>query len=181
MPEYRWSYYLTAPWELVDEWYRAIKFGIRNLIQWFPVIWQDRHYTSSGLFSVMHRKLSLMRNELQRNPYYVGAKRDQHLMRVCEVLIERYLAEAYGAPCHERHRQKWGESRSFFEPGYDNETGEFTPDFCRWITDWPNTHTPEQREQATEEMLACLKHEQMLAEQDIAYLFKLLGRHYRRW
>ena len=41
MPDYRWSYYLTAPWELVDEWYRVVKFGVRNLIQWFPVIWGE--------------------------------------------------------------------------------------------------------------------------------------------
>ena len=116
MPDYRWSHYLTAPWELIDELYRAVKFGVRNLYQWFPVIWSDRHYTSDGLFKVMQRKLVLMQGELRRNPYHVGAERDLHLMHVCEMLLERYLANDYHENCVKHHREKWGEMRCFLNP-----------------------------------------------------------------
>ncbi|WP_319542345.1 hypothetical protein [uncultured Pseudodesulfovibrio sp.] len=181
MPDYRWSYYLTTPWELMDEWYRAVKFGIRNLFQWLPVVWTDRHYTSWGLFNVMRHKLVLMQRELSRNPYYVGAERDLHLMRVCELLIERYFADKYSELCFKRHEEKWGKVRDFWEPSYDHETGDVDPAHCRWITDWPNAPTPELEDKAWKEMRACFDHERKLADQDIQYLFKLLSKHSRRW
>ncbi|ACS78388.1 hypothetical protein Desal_0321 [Maridesulfovibrio salexigens DSM 2638] len=181
MPDYRWSHYLTAPWELIDEWYRAVKFGIRNLYQWFPVIWSDRHYTSDGLFKVMQHKLVLMQRELERNPYYVGAERDLHTMHVCEMLLDRYFAHNYADKCREKHREKWGEMRSFFEPSYDNSTGDVEPDACRWFTDWPKATNPKLEAKAKKELRRCLEQERGLADQDIQYLFKLLSKHYRSW
>lgn len=152
MPDYRWSHYLTAPWELIDEWYCAVKFGIRNLCQWFPVIWSDRHYTSDGLFKVMRHKLVLMQRELRRNPYYVGADRDLHTMHVCEMLLDRYLADEYRDKCLDKHKDKWGEMRSFVEPSYDSVTGDIDPRCCYLMTDWPNAVTPALDEQANREM-----------------------------
>lgn len=181
MPDCRWSYYLTAPWELVDEWYRAVKFGTRNLFQWFTVVWGDRHYTSWGLFNVMRHKLVLMQRELSRNPYYVGAEHDLHLMHVCELLIERYFADKYSEHCLKRHEEKWGKMRDFWEPSYDYESGDVEPDRCRWVMDWPKTTSLKQEEKAREEMRACFAHERMLADQDIQYLFRLLSKHSRRW
>lgn len=181
MPDYRWSYYLTAPWELLDEWYRAIKFGIRNLFQWFPVVWADRHYTSWGLFNVIRHKLVLMQRELRCNPYYVGAERDLHLMHVCELLIERHSAERYSEHCLKRHEEKWGEMRDFWEPSYNHETGDIDQDYCMSFTDWPKATNPKLEEKAWKEFRACFDHERMLADQDIQYLFKLLSKHYRRW
>ncbi|NDV24333.1 hypothetical protein [Desulfovibrio sp. JC022] len=181
MPDYRWSHYLTAPWELIDEWYRAVKFGIRNLYQWFPVIWSDRNYTSDGLFKVMQRKLVLMQSELRRNPYHAGAERDLHLMHVCEMLLERYLANNYHENCVKHHREKWGEIRCFFEPSYDHSTGDVDPEVCRWFSDWPNATNPKLEEKASKELHRCLEHEEMLADQDIRYLFKLLSKHSRHW
>ncbi|MCJ2163033.1 MULTISPECIES: hypothetical protein [unclassified Pseudodesulfovibrio] len=181
MPDYRWSHYLTAPWELVDEWYRAVKFGIRNLFQWFPVVWPDRHYTSWGLFNVMRYKLVLMQRELSRNPDYVGAECDLHLMHVCELLIDRYFADEYSEHCFKCHEEKWGEMRSFWEPSYDHETGDIDPDYCMSFTDWPNATTPELEMKAWKELRACYEHEHKLADQDIQYLFKLLSKHCRRW
>lgn len=181
MPDYRWSYYLTAPWELVDEWYRAAKFGIRNLFQWFPVIWGDRHYESRWLFNVIRHKLVLMQRELRRDPYYVGAERDLHLMHTCELLIARYLADEYSTPLYDRHTRKWGKTRSFWEPAYDHETGEVDPDHCCVFSDWPNATTPNQEKEADKELGHCFDHGTKLAAQDIEYLFKLLSKHSRRW
>lgn len=181
MPDYRWSHYLAAPWELIDEWYRAVKLGLRNLCQWFPVIWSDRHYTSDGLFKVMRHKLVLMQRELQRNPYYVGADRDLHLMYVCEILLDRYLSNSYSEKSLKNHNEKWGNMRSFFEPTYDQSTGDTESGYCRWITDWPNATTPKLQEKAEKEMRKCFEQERMLADQDIQYLFKLLSKHHRRW
>jgi len=176
MPEARWSYYITRPWELVDEWYRAVKFGIRNLIQWFPVVWVDRHYTSWGLFNVIRHKLVLMQLELRRNPYYVGAERDLHLMHVCEQLIERYFAGEYSDSCDKRHEEKWGEWRHY-EPFGPDEDGLYQVR----RSGWPNAPTTELEQKAWKEMMACSKHAHMLKQQDVRYLFKLLSKHSERW
>jgi len=181
MPDYHWSHYLTAPWELVDEWYRALKFGIRNLFQWFPIVWGDRHYSSRWLFAVIRHKLVLMQRELHSNPHYMGAKRDLHLMHVCELLLNRRLDYEYSEYCIKCHEEKWGEIRDFWEPAYDHKTGDVDLNYCMHFTDWPNATNPKQMEKAWKELSTCFDHENMLADQDIQYLFKLLSKHYRRW
>lgn len=148
----RWLDSLTGTWDLLDEWYRAVKFGIRNLIQWFPVVWADRHYTSAALFDVMRHKLVLMQRELRHNPYYVGAERDLHLMHVCELLIKRYLAEDYATPCLERHRKKWGRMRHFMEPAYHNDTGEHDPNLYIWFSEWTNAFSRQEQKTADDEL-----------------------------
>ena len=122
-----------------------------------------------------------MQRELRQDPYYVGAERDLHLMHICELLLDRHFAEGYGERCFERHEEKWGKARYFWEPAYDRETGDVDPDRCMSIRDWPNATTPELEMKAWKELRACYEHEHMLADQDIQYLFKLLSKHYRRW
>ena len=108
MPDYRWSHYLTAPWELVDEWYHAVKVGIFNLIHWFPVVWADRNDSYRHLLNLMRHKLMLMQRDLCLDPYYRGVERDIHRMHVCELLIERYLANNYYLAFYQHHTERWG-------------------------------------------------------------------------
>lgn len=122
-----------------------------------------------------------MLHEWRRNPYYVGAERDLHLMHVCELLLDRYLADEYSENCLKHHRAKWGNRRSFWEPSYDDKTGDIAPGDCRLVMAWPNATNPRLEKKASKELKRCFQHERMLRNQDIQYLFRLLSKHYRRW
>ena len=181
MPAYRWSYYLTCPWELVDEWCRAIKYGVRNLIQWPPVVWGDRHYSSWFLFHVLRHKFIHMEKELRRNPYYIGVEKDMHKMHTCVLLLDRYLADDYTLHCDGQHEKKWGKLRSFWEPCYDEETDDIDPEYCRSFSEWPNALTPELEAKAMKESIDCSKHGCMLMGEDVQLLLKIFSKNYRCW
>lgn len=40
--------------------YRDIKYGVKNLIKWFPVVWRDRDWYHAYLFFILEHKLSSM-------------------------------------------------------------------------------------------------------------------------
>ena len=47
--------------------FRKIKLGIKNLIEWFPIIWEDRHWDDKYIFDILQHKIklqSLMMNSL---------------------------------------------------------------------------------------------------------------------
>lgn len=44
----------------LKETYFNIKYGIQNLIKWFPVIWRDRDWDQTFLLAMLEKKLSNM-------------------------------------------------------------------------------------------------------------------------
>lgn len=38
---------------------RNIRYGIKNIIKWFPVIWNDRDWDYRYIYEILHKKLEL--------------------------------------------------------------------------------------------------------------------------
>ncbi len=49
----------------INNFFRSIKYGIKNLITWFPIIWKDRDWDHWYLYKILRFKLIQMEN-LQR-------------------------------------------------------------------------------------------------------------------
>ena len=75
--------------------WRGIKQGTKNLVIWFPVIWHDRWWDHSFLFSILRFKLSLMEKGFRKYGVSTRSEQDADNIKKCEVLLDRLINDAY--------------------------------------------------------------------------------------
>jgi len=67
--------------------HKEIKWGIQNLIYWFPIIWKDRNWDGHYIYEVMKHKLKAQANYVGRRDFHTRAQQDARNMRTCVRLI----------------------------------------------------------------------------------------------
>lgn len=72
-----------------------IKYGIRNLYKWFPIIWKDRSWDHSYIWKLLEHKLKLHGNAMKKYGHHVDSERDAERMYLCTKLIEKIRDEYY--------------------------------------------------------------------------------------
>lgn len=77
-------------WKMRDM-YRSI----RNVIKWFPIIWKDRDWDDSFIFTILKFKLQNQAKYIGDQDRHTRAKRDAEIMRTCVRLIEKVQDEYY--------------------------------------------------------------------------------------
>ena len=68
--------------------------SVKNLIRWFPVIWNDGDGDESWMFLILKFKLECMYEAL--GTWYKDTPDHDKNIRTCILLIDRILAEDYG-------------------------------------------------------------------------------------
>ena len=153
--------------------YYNLKNGIRNLIIWVPIIWQDRDWDHAYLFRMLEHKFSLMEKLFREHGHLVSADRNAHNIKICKNLCKRLhegnytnLYEKRNNPHSEWFSKKIKESfcKEPNENGFITIVNHYEPDEpdSRWI-------------------LPAHKHEEYLANQDVDLLCKLIQKHVRGW
>lgn len=70
--------------------------GVKNCIRWFPVIWRDRQYDETFLFSILRRKLEMMEKFfLSGDAVCMDAPRMAKEIRIARILASRLEKEKY--------------------------------------------------------------------------------------
>ena len=151
-----------------------LKHGVKNLIRWFKVIWNDKDWDSHFIFKILHKKLSHVENYTRKYGNHTLAERDADKIRVCRLLLDRILKDDYDEMTFKNHDKKWGELKiSYGEP---DRLGYKTIDITR-----ENAKTLKEKEQESKESSRLYKHSDMLHRQDIKYLFKMMNKHILCW
>jgi hypothetical protein len=96
-----------------------LKYGVKNLIYWFHVIWNDRNYDSHYIFEVLKHKLNAQSNYIGKRDIHTMAQRDSRRMMVCSKLIQLIQDDFYASEYSNYHKTK-----HWFEPieGSDSST-----------------------------------------------------------
>jgi hypothetical protein len=97
LPIKRAAYYLVRR-KIIDfyDFFRYdIHQGIRNLIIWFPIIWQDRSWDWDWLAKMMAFKLTLMVNGFEKYGHHVGNNKNVKRIRICANILKRLQADDY--------------------------------------------------------------------------------------
>jgi hypothetical protein len=76
-------------------WFNNFIESIKNLIDWFPVIYRDRHWDDYYIFEVLKRKLILQRKELVKSNRTTKTEEMNRYITLCLNLIERIQEEWY--------------------------------------------------------------------------------------
>lgn len=76
-----------------------LKYGIKNIYVWFPVIWKDRQFDHGYLYTVLGKKLELMETFfLSDDTNVVNAKKYGKQIKIARILCNRLETEDYSNP-----------------------------------------------------------------------------------
>lgn len=75
--------------------WHAIKQGIKNLVFWFPVVWLDRWWDHSFLYSILRHKLKQMEKGFRMYGISVNSERDAKNIKKCILLLDRLINDDY--------------------------------------------------------------------------------------
>ena len=147
---------------------RKLLRGIRNLIYWFPIIWNDYDWDYHSIFEILHYKLTAMEKCIREHGIALDTDATVHKIKVARILTKRLVdldhLERALAPCE----LKWGK-RSV---DWNKANLEFT---------YEKAHTDEEIAQADKDFLRAGRRSDVQEKADIDYLFRHMVRHIERW
>jgi len=82
-------------WDLIG--WRISNFisKIKNIVRWFPIIWNDGDYDDSYIMEILKFKLSNQANYISKKDGRSQSQYDAQKMRLCVRLIEKFQEEYY--------------------------------------------------------------------------------------
>lgn len=150
--------------------YYNIKDGIENLINWIPIIWNDRDFDHAYFHIIMLHKLKNMEKFFRSDcAYSVNAIKDADNIKYTINLLERIVNNDYTQEALKPFYEKYPDYKFEFEfePCSDN------PNFYRLIDD----KTEDQKELLS----ICYKNADELEKKDLDELYKYLREHIEEW
>lgn len=118
--------------------YRNFIIGIKNLINWFPVIWKDKDWDSYYIFRILEHKLKLQAKGISKRDIHTAAQRDAEIIRTCVRLMEKIREDYYASEYFDYH-----ETNIWFEdiegsPGYSTwESKIISEKFDEYFNKYP--------------------------------------------
>lgn len=153
---------------------RTILTGLKNLFNWFPIIWMDRQWDYIFILRILRKKLVLTEKFIRRDGIHVRNLDDARKIKICINLLDRILSDVYFDMAYKRHNAKWGRAELTFK---DCEEDWYVESVIRH----KNANTEEEKEQQRKDFIRASKHFEYLEKQDYYYLFKMLRKHIRSW
>jgi len=154
---------------------RNIKYGVLNLIKWFPVIWQDRDWDHYYLYVILHHKLKHMEHLHIHYSHLMSGSQTATQIKICTNLLDRLIKNEYDESAYKAYYKKWGKSKfNWIE----------IPDKPRYtMLDITNekVKTEKDKKQEKKDFLRAGDHERNIRKQDIEYLFNYMNKHIEGW
>jgi len=145
-----------------------IKQGIKNLIRWFPIIWNDYNWDHHYILVVLKKKLELMEKAFRSDKAWgADSQKEADNMRCAINLLDRMVKDDYLDEALKPFDKKYPDYKWDFKFEKD-ENG-----FGRMV----NHDTLQQKEL----MHQCFDEEEKLRDKDYDELFDFLKEHIREW
>ena len=74
---------------------RNVKHGLRNLIQWFPIIWKDRDWDQTYIWDILEHKLKNQSHHIKHYGHHTDKDHDSRNMLICANLIKKIKEDYY--------------------------------------------------------------------------------------
>lgn len=150
--------------------YRNIKYGILNLIRWFPIIWNDRDWDYQYLYKILYYKLKHMERYFDReNPFVANSDKYAKQIMISKNLTKRLVDNNYLNNALMWHERKF--------PDYLEKAFNFEPMDGLPLSKWVNKNP--QNEQTS--FLKCCYHSEYMENQDREYLFAHMNKYIEWW
>lgn len=147
--------------------YYTIKYGIRNLIRWFPVIWNDRDWDQAYIYELLHKKFEHMELLHRKHSYKLYSNKTADELRTAKSLCKRLQNNNYLLNALIEYHKKYGENDNYL-------TFEKLPNGGSKVV---FTNNNEQRKMFKKAGV----HRDYMEKQDIEYLFNFIKNHIQKW
>jgi hypothetical protein len=142
---------------------RNLKYGIKNLIRWFPIIWKDRNWDFYYIYLILRHKLHLTEQHIRRHSFHTRAEKDADQIKKCVLILDRIIKDDY----FEMAMRAKGKLKFEINDGRLETIAENVD--------------PNDKKQTEEVFKRVVNHETYLEQQDKKMLFKLIERNIDGW
>jgi len=112
--------------------------GLKSVRYWLPVIWKDRNWDDSFIFTILSHKLKAQSKYIGSRGIHVSAERYAEVMMTCIRLIERVQDEWYNMEYMDYHKDKhWFESIPDKEGYSEWKSRELEENFDDYFAKYP--------------------------------------------
>jgi len=157
------------------DFFRSIKYGIENLIKWFPIIWKDRDWDHWFIYKIFHFKLKRVEYLQRHYGNSVDHKKIADQIKIAVLLLDRLIKDEYLENVLKPHEKKWGDSEFIFTP-IEGKKGYSSLDLKV-----EKANTKEEKEHESKERMVLYKHSDALKQQDLDMLFKHMRKYIEGW
>ncbi len=155
--------YILDPIDDVISFFRNIYKGIKNIVIYAPIIYNDRDWDHHYFFLLLEKKLERMYNELSTQQHAHINKKHLNSLKKCSLLVKRIVEDDYVDDKHITN--KYGSY--VFEPSNNGYS----------VLKRNRILTEKEEKQYKREIKWLSERERMLKKQDIDMLFNLLKKH----
>jgi len=152
-----------------------IKYGIENLIRWFPVIWKDRDWDHYYLYVILQHKLKHMKHLQKNYGNSMSAEQIVDEIKICIDLLDRLIKDEYDENALKKYYEKWGRP-NFNWISISDKSGRSELEITH-----ENVKTKEDKKQESKHFHRACDHERKMRKQDIEYLFEYMSKHVEGW
>jgi hypothetical protein len=152
-------------------WFYKLKNGIKNLIFWIPVIWNDEDFDYYHTYKILYNKLNKMEQFYRSDKAWsADALQTADEIKVAKYLTKRLMKDEYLTNALMWHEQKYSDfldKALHFEPDKDNPK----------LSTWKDLNTEDEQKSFDR----CCKHSDFMEKQDREYLFSYLCKNIKNW
>lgn len=139
--DYRLSFFRRVYLKWKFEWkylHRDLWTGIKNLVKWFNVVWNDRNWDHTYLLVLIKFKLESMASYHESRKFYVGWENNVKWMRTASRLISNLLDLKYTNEVLDHFEIEWIESKFDEESGlYEYESRTIWETYIDYLNKYP--------------------------------------------
>ena len=147
--------------------YYSVKNGIRNIVKWIPIIWDDHDWDDYYIYNLLYQKFNYMEKFFRSDKVWSAKALDvADKLKVAKLLCKRIVDENYLTNALMPIEQKYGECKWHFEPSSHKGLSKMVFD---------------ESEDERKARSRAYKHSDYMEKQDIDYLFKFLNKYIREF
>jgi hypothetical protein len=127
-----WSIWRFFKWKF-PYLHKDIINGIKNIIKWMPIVWEDRDWDHAYIMDPLRFKIKNTADYIEKHKRYEGWERDVERMRLCVRLFDALEKDIYESEYHDYY-----ETTSLTdEEGYYKST-PIRDDLDSYLKKYPN-------------------------------------------
>jgi len=151
--------------------FKNIKYGIKNLIKWLFIIWNDRDWDYYYLYMLLHFKLKNMQKFQRKYGHSLNSEEIAESMTIYIDALGRLIEDDYASEEWNALREKWGDIS--WEDCADK------PGYSRMVIS--GVKTEEDEEKYRIDLRKCVEQEEEAVQSDLSMLFGKMKDAIRSW
>ena len=153
--------------------YYNIKYGCINIIQWLPIVWNDRDWDHYYLMKLLEFKLFKKAKLFKKYGNHLDSNKQAKQLKKCAEIFKRLYEDEYTSESFIEHDKKWGNLKMSFE--------KIDKEFSEIIFNRKNIKTEEDKIKERHESNICWEKGYENQKKDLKEVFQIMHDNILSW